>query len=215
MARYIFDTSLAIEVGVEKAVLLDNIMFWIKHNEANQSNYYDNRHWTYNSARAFSILFPFWSAKKIYNMLGWLVDNDYLIEGNYNKVAYDRTKWYAIGEKCILHYEKIHFTKSENGTSQIVKPIPTNKPTNNTDNKLYSSIPDFQQFKEYALSKKPKVDKEALRLKYESWVENDWQTGGDKPRKIKNWKATLINTLPYIKENTEMTEWEKLNKGWR
>jgi len=41
-------------------------------------------------------------------------------------------------------------------------------------------------------------------------------TGGDKPRKIKNWKTTLSNTLPYIKEVKEkLSEYEKLIKGWR
>ena len=78
-----------------------------------------------------------------------------------------------------------------------------------------SRIPKFEEFEKYALEKKPAVDKEALRLKYESWVESDWHTGGDKPRKIKNWKTTLSNTLPYMKESSKMSEWEKLNKGWR
>lgn len=62
-----------------------------------------------------------------------------------------------------------------------------------------NTIPDFLEFKEYAIEKKPNVCLESLKLKYESWKENKWQTGGEKSRKIKNWKSTLLNTLPHLK----------------
>jgi hypothetical protein len=57
-------------------------------------------------------------------------------------------------------------------------------------------IPTFEEFKNYALDKKPDIDISALNLKYEAWKENNWKTG--KNVKIKNWKSTLLNTLPYI-----------------
>ena len=60
-------------------------------------------------------------------------------------------------------------------------------------------IPEFSEFLSYAVEKKPNIDKENLRLKYEAWKINDWKNGNSKP--IKNWKSTLLNTLPYIKEN--------------
>lgn len=60
--------------------------------------------------------------------------------------------------------------------------------------------PGWQEFKNYALEKKPRVSITELKLKYEAWVENGWKTGGEKPRKIKNWKVTLLNTLPHIRE---------------
>lgn len=60
------------------------------------------------------------------------------------------------------------------------------------------TIPTFEDFKKYAIEKKPKVDLESVKFKYESWKANDWKNGNDK--KIKNWKSTLLNTLPYIKE---------------
>jgi hypothetical protein len=37
-----------------------------------------------------------------------------------------------------------------------------------------------------------------LKLKYDSWIANDWKNGNDK--QIKNWKSSLLNTLPYIKD---------------
>jgi len=62
-----------------------------------------------------------------------------------------------------------------------------------------NNIPVFSDFLEYGLSKQKDVDRDALKLKYESWIENGWKDGNDKI--IKNWKAKLLNTLPYVKKN--------------
>lgn len=60
--------------------------------------------------------------------------------------------------------------------------------------------PQFGEFLEYAIEKKPNVDREAVRLKYEAWKENGWKTGGKTQRAIKNWKSTLLNTLKHLGE---------------
>ncbi len=59
-------------------------------------------------------------------------------------------------------------------------------------------IPDYSEFKIYALEKKPNVNQNQLKLKYEAWKENGWKNGNNK--KIKNWKSNLLNTLPYLEE---------------
>jgi hypothetical protein len=63
--------------------------------------------------------------------------------------------------------------------------------------------PTWEAFKEYALDNKPNIDIDALRIKYRAWKENRWADGNGK--KIKNWKAKLLNTLPYIKEGQMAT----------
>lgn len=60
------------------------------------------------------------------------------------------------------------------------------------------NIPEFTEFLNYALEQKPMVSQTDLKLKYDSWITNDWKNGNDK--KISNWKSTLLNTLPYIKD---------------
>jgi hypothetical protein len=60
------------------------------------------------------------------------------------------------------------------------------------------NIPEFSEFKNYALENKPKIDLIDLELKYKAWVVNGWKNGNDK--EIKNWKKALLNTLPFIKE---------------
>lgn len=58
-------------------------------------------------------------------------------------------------------------------------------------------IPAFSDFEIYALIKEPRLNIQSLKLKYESWIANDWKDGNDK--KIKNWKSKLLNTIPYLK----------------
>ncbi len=65
-----------------------------------------------------------------------------------------------------------------------------------------SKIPPIEVFIAYANEQAHKVgltlDLVKVKLKYNSWVSNGWETGGDKPRKIKNWKSTVNNTLIYL-----------------
>jgi len=128
---YNFDTEVAKKYGVNESIMLNNFIFWIKKNIANNSNNYDDNWWTFNSARALKDLFPFWSESQIRRILKSLIEQGVLIEGNYNKMPYDRTKWYAISK---LKFEEFHLTNSSNGSDESVTPIPDNKP----DDKQYS-----------------------------------------------------------------------------
>jgi len=92
-----FDEQIALELGVECAILLSNIQFWVKKNRANgeEKHFHDGRWWTYNSAGSFAKLFPYWKERTVYNYLDKLEKAGYVMSGNYNKFKYDRTKWYT------------------------------------------------------------------------------------------------------------------------
>lgn len=137
--NYVFDSKVAEVVGVDGAVMLQNINFWIEKNKANDKHFYDDNYWTYNTVKAFEKLFPFWSKKQISRILRNLIDNRYLIDGNYNKANYDRTKWYAITEKglSILPNGEMESLKKENPNDQMGEPIPYINTYINTD--IYTS----------------------------------------------------------------------------
>lgn len=58
------------------------------------------------------------------------------------------------------------------------------------------NIPEFLEFKNFALENEKSLNIKALELKYKSWVENKWMDGNNK--KIKNWKSKLLNTIQYL-----------------
>ena len=136
MAEHSFDIELAREFGVNAAILFNNICFWINKNRANGKNFFDGDYWTYNSKRAFAELFPYMSERQVGSALQKLVEARMIKTGNYNEDKRDKTTWYAldINGACMVQKCKIHLTKSYNGNSENVRPLPYNKHTDiNTD----------------------------------------------------------------------------------
>lgn len=94
-----FDIEIAEAYGLNEAIILNNIRFWVLHNEANGTNFHDGRFWTYNSMKAFEELFPYMKPRGIRAALENLERNGLILTGNYNQSTYDRTKWYALSDK--------------------------------------------------------------------------------------------------------------------
>lgn len=84
-----------------------------------------------------------------------------------------------------------HGTKQRESISSIDKQETINKEI---------TIPSIDEFLNYSVSQIPNINKQDVRLKYESWLVNDWSVNVDgKKRKILNWKTTLLNTLRYLR----------------
>ena len=92
--------------GVEGAVLLSHIVYWVYRNMTNNTNFINNQTWTYNSANSFAKLFPFWQSQKIRRLLVKLEKENAIIIGLHNKAKYDRTKWYTITKQTENLYLK-------------------------------------------------------------------------------------------------------------
>ena len=139
--QHSFHIEIAKEYGLLEAIIINNLFFWIEKNKANNVNYYDGTYWTYNSIKALNELFPYASERKISYALKHLEEEEIIKTGNYNKLAYDRTLWYAFTEKGISILQKccFHFTKSTNGFYKSDEPIPDINTDINTDNNNNSS----------------------------------------------------------------------------
>lgn len=135
MRKHVFDIDVAQEVGVNAAILLENIAHWVEHNQANEDkkSFHDGRYWTYNSMKAFSELFPYLKPNAVRTALKKLKDADLIIVGNFNKLAYDRTQWYALTEKAeamlgihtsICKKSQMDLKENANGFETDCKPIP-------------------------------------------------------------------------------------------
>lgn len=127
MTLHSFDPLIAAKVGVNAAVIYQNLVFWTEKNAANQRHEYDGRYWTYNSIKAFEALFPYLTTSQIRTAIRHLLENDLIVEGNYNKAGYDRTKWYSVNSQT-------HLSNLANGTAKNRKPIPDSKPDIKPDN---------------------------------------------------------------------------------
>lgn len=116
-----FDPEIAKRVGVNAAVIYQNLVWWTQKNAANERHYHDGRYWTYNSIKAFEELFPYLTAKQIRLSLDKLEAENLIESGSFNKAGYDRTKWYCPKGQMDL-------PKKANGNALEGKPIPDSKP---------------------------------------------------------------------------------------
>lgn len=149
-----FNIELAEKYGIEEAILIENIAFWIRKNIANNKNYMEGEYWIYNSSKAFSELFPYINSKKIQRALNKLEQLNVIKSGNFNKLSYDRTKWYCIVDLTIKKlYNLIVSTdflpkdilsngkdNLSNGFGQSVQPIPDIITDINTDIKTTTNL---------------------------------------------------------------------------
>ena len=121
---YKFDSEVAALVGINAAVIFDNIGFWAATNAANERNYFDGHYWTYNSINAFQTLFPFLSVKNIRTALEKLESGGFIISGCYSENKRNRTKWYALSDKGRGFYTRRNQQQqsiSQNGNLHLPK----------------------------------------------------------------------------------------------
>lgn len=176
MALHMFDPQIAQEYGVNAAIIFQNLAYWIEHNRANETNFHDGRYWTYNSVRAFTELFPYLTDKQIRGALKKLEEGGMILVGNYNKSAYDRTRWYALAEKGLSIYTKgqMNFTDRENENDPEGEPIPDINTDVTTPNKPDICAPKKEQRHKYGeYSNVLLTDSDMDKLQAE--FPNDWE----------------------------------------
>jgi hypothetical protein len=139
-----FDVEIATNYGLEEAVIIHNFQFWLNKNYSDGINRHDGRTWTYNTTASLAKLFPYMTARAVRYAIDNLVKKGVLIKGNYNKLGYDRTVWYAFyDEKMWLYSVRTDLTKTANGNDENVKSHLTKTANGNDEN--VEPIPDSKQ----------------------------------------------------------------------
>lgn len=102
----------------DRALLLQQIHYWIEKSGIE----HDGRKWVFNSVATWHKQFSWISERTLRSILKYLEDEGILLTGNYNKLKFDRTKWYTIdydrleklenafGKSCQM--EKENFSES-------------------------------------------------------------------------------------------------------
>jgi hypothetical protein len=112
-----FDVAMAERYGVNEAIFIENLRFWILKNKANKRHFYDGRYWTYNSAKAFAELFPYWSRQQVERIIHKLKSAGVLLIGHYSQNAYDRTNFYALSDEMDSLFKANPFIENEESTN--------------------------------------------------------------------------------------------------
>lgn len=91
-----FNVDIAIKYGIEEAIILENMFFWLEKNRANKKHIIASQVWTYNTQAALAKLFPYMNRSKIQRVMSKLEKENLIIRANHNDAKYDRTTWYAL-----------------------------------------------------------------------------------------------------------------------
>lgn len=111
-----FNEELACEYGIECAVIVHNIAYWVIKNQANNKHLYDGRSWTYNSREAFLKLFPYLkNVDKVGRLLRKLESDGVIESAIFNDNRYNQTKWYTIKSERVMQLYNIENAKMHDG----------------------------------------------------------------------------------------------------
>ncbi len=183
-----FDEEMAAEFGLNVIIFCNKIADWLKYNSANEKNYYDGRYWTYNTLKALTRLFPFWSVDQLRKVIKDSMAGELIVRGNYNKAGYDQTLWYTLTEKgCKLlkipmwGIHQMDVGNSPHGSGENPTPIPIT-----STNKINSN----KSFCEKDQKTNKPVDKSKKNMNKKSWTtrqtmkaENETKpAGAEKPK---------------------------------
>lgn len=93
--------DLAIAVGLNEAIVLQQVQYWCEHNEEAGRNFHDGHFWVYNSYPEWQKQFPWWCEKTVKTTFSKLEKRNLLITANYNRKSMDRTKWYRVNHEAL------------------------------------------------------------------------------------------------------------------
>lgn len=118
--------ELACEIGLNESMILLQIEFWIRLSGTLRD---DGKYWIYESVTDFRGVFPFWSRMTINRAIHSLEDKGLIHVGCFNKLKYDRTRWFALNLEGVTKLETVRLgdtwlyqndtTPYQNGTCPV------------------------------------------------------------------------------------------------
>lgn len=184
-----FSPTLATEIGLSESIVIQQIHYWLEINKDANRNFHDGYYWTFNSYTEWQEQFPFWSVRNIKRIFTSLEEKGLLIIGNYNRLKFDRTKWYRIDYDALTNLINspkckkcpTMVTKVSNDETLFAPTIPeTTSETTTKTNKVNKGIcssetnPSYSfesYLQEYDFDNEDKVDAVAYYLQcYEEYM---------------------------------------------
>lgn len=109
-----FNEDHAQRYGLKEAIILHKIIFYILLNRKNGTNLRLGKYWTFQSKRGWRESLKVFSDMQIWRTLKSLEKQGALVSGEFNKKAYDKTRWYALSKDVMdevlkdSYWKKVH-----------------------------------------------------------------------------------------------------------
>lgn len=197
-----FHAKLAAKIGVNEAIVLQQIHYWLEKNRETNNNFKEGRYWTYNTYKEWKKEnFQFWSTRTISRAIKSLEKQGLLITDNFNKAGFDKTKWYSIdydklkkielkvyGERQVV---STNMTDCRDGEGQNDVTNTRNLPETSTDINNSCSDSESQNDKvKFDKDSKPYKAAMYLKKKIKSNIPNQ-PTPKDSPKQMESWSLAI------------------------
>lgn len=143
--EHYFNTKLAERYGIEEAIIINHLYFWIHTNEANNEMEKNGRTWCYMSAKGMEKYLPYMNSQKIRRILVKLEELGKIHINKFNISAMNQTLWYAFTDEFIkelidLDYEFLKIKSGDFKNEQCeYNKIEDNKEENQKDKNKFLS----------------------------------------------------------------------------
>lgn len=142
--------KVARDTSTNAAVVFNCLLFYITMNEKTKKDTFRNgKYWTFISAKAISENIGHLTIKQIRTAIDKLIQGGYIVKDRYNKNPYDRTMWYALGEKGLEIQAEL---KADARPEPQPEQKKSHSQTKTAQPKRYKSINDVLLFAEYSAS---------------------------------------------------------------
>ena len=91
-------------IGLNQALVLQQVHYWLELNKENKRNFHEERYWTYNTIEEWQEEFPFWSKETVKRAFSKLRELGFILVDNFNLRQMDRTLWYSIDYDRLKNY---------------------------------------------------------------------------------------------------------------
>lgn len=119
-----FDQGVAIECGINAAIIFNHIIYWLKQNARNPKCLIDDKIWMYDSQKEMASFFEFLSEKEVRNAIKILFDHGLIIKRKLCENHFDQTTWYSLPDPI---FQKV-FSKRPKGRIVSDPPVSSDPP---------------------------------------------------------------------------------------
>ncbi len=210
MSSFSFDENDAKMYGVNEAIFLNSLTHWLNKNAIDGRNIKQEKEdgpyhvWTYNTHEEYTRIFTWLSASQIYRIIEKLKQADVIHTAHFE--GYNRRTWIRLREtvrlskeacKSLVQQDESHFTKSQNGSHEIVSSISRNREMYNNDTGSTQIVNNTDNPK---TEKLPRDKNRSLVVEFCEWFKEQDQKRSPNQKRFseQNWEKTREEWISVI-----------------
>lgn len=109
MRTFHFNSEIARRFGVDEAIFIHHLQYWVDYNKSNEINRKEFEgavhYWTHNSMKAFASYFQFWTEKQILRIVKSCKEKGLIISSSFCEENTGKTLWYTLTETAEKYYK--------------------------------------------------------------------------------------------------------------